>query len=242
MPVFNALESVKKTLQAVVSNTDNLYEIIIVDDSSEEETRAFIDGLRIDDALEVRLVKTRNPRHSWTNASWNKGVALASGDYIAVMNSDIWVPRGWDSELISLLDGKHCSVACPLERKGDTSFAVDSLIAEVHPGMIKGALFMFRRQETKKFFPIPENLVHWCGDNYIADRAWEKGKGVTFAAGAIITHYITQSGRLIDPEIYKQTCYKDVIEYQTMSGRDMTKIIEQIMPSALQRDTESQGD
>lgn len=242
MPVFNALESVKKTLQAIVTNTDNLYEIIIVDDFSEEETRAFIDGLRLDDALEVRLVKTRNPRHLWTNASWNEGVFLATGDYIAVINSDIWVPRGWDTELMRLLDGKHCSIACPLERKGESQIALDPLIEKVHPGMIKGACFMFRRQETKKFFPIPEGLTHWCGDNYIADRAWEKGKGVTFCGGAIITHYITQSGRLIDPEEYKKVCYNDVMQYQLMSGRDMSLVIEQIKPSSPQRDTESQGD
>lgn len=209
-----------------------------MDDFSNEETRAFIDGLRLDDALEVRLVKTRNPRHLWTNASWNEGVSLATGDYIAVMNSDIWVPRGWDSELIALLDGKHCSVACPLERKGDSQIALDPLIEKVHPGMIKGACFMFRRQETKKFFPIPEQLVHWYGDRWIADMAWEKGKGVTFVAGATITHYTTQSGRLIDKTLYYSTIYQDLLSYEKLMTKDeslieesLRKEIESILPN-----------
>jgi glycosyltransferase involved in cell wall biosynthesis len=227
MPVFNALESLKITLHSIINNTDNLYEIILVDDFSDDPTRQFIDNLRLEDNLNCRLIKTRNVTHSWTNASWNMGVKLATGDYIAVLNSDISVNRHWDSALVRLL--RTCTIACPYEHVGSGQLiALDPLIAKVHPGMIKGPCFMFSAQyKFDWLFPIPSILTHWCGDNYLADRA-EKIKGVRFTKRAIITHGVTHSGRLIKPEEYKRVCTQDVLNYQAFSGRDMSLVLEQI--------------
>lgn len=142
IPVFNALESLQITLKSVINNTDNLYEIILVDDYSDEPTRAFIDGLRLEDSLNCRLVKTRNPKHSWTNASWNIGVALATGEVIAILNSDISVSPHWDTELIKVL--REHTIACPYEIRNGELQKLDPLIERVDPGMLKGACYMFR--------------------------------------------------------------------------------------------------
>lgn len=228
IPVFNAKLSLVQTLISISENTDNLYELVIVDDYSDEDTQKFIASIGTNGNF--RVTKTRNPSHSWTNASWNIGVKLATGDYIAVLNSDIVLSPHWDTNLISMLDKKHCTIVCPLEQIGSKQITLDPLIEKVDPHMIKGACFMFRRQETRKLFPIPEELTHWCGDNYLADRANEQN-GVTFCAGATITHAITQSGRLIDRKLYNETVYNDVIRYQNLSGRNMTLVLEQITPS-----------
>lgn len=227
IPVFNSLNTLQKTIQSVLNNSDHLFELVLVDDFSDQPTQDFINSLQLDPKLEVRVTKTRNPKHSWTNASWNMGVRLATGDFIAVLNSDITVSPHWDTNLISMLDKKHCSIACPLEQRGSKQITLDPIIEKVDPHMIKGACFMFRRQETKKLFPIPQELTHWCGDNWLADRANE-ARGVAFCAGAIITHAITQSGKLIDKKLYHQITYNDVIAYQTLSGRDMSLVLKEI--------------
>jgi glycosyltransferase involved in cell wall biosynthesis len=225
IPVYNAKLSLVSTLVSISETTDNLFELVIVDDCSGEDTQKFIESITGNETL--RVTKTRNPVHSWTNASWNMGVRLATGDYIAVLNSDIVLSPHWDSELISMLDKKHCSIACPLEQRGDKQITLDPIIEQVDPQMIKGACFMFRRQEAKKMFPIPQELTHWCGDNYLADRANE-ARGVAFCAGATITHAITQSGKLIKRNIYRSTTYNDVKAYEKMSGRDMSLVLAQI--------------
>ena len=185
------------------------------------------DGLRFEESLECRLIKTRNPNHSWTNASWNFGVSLASGSYIAILNSDISVSPHWDTALIKQLETS--TIACPYEKKPDGSLQkLDPLIERVHPGMIKGACFMFSSQYKYDWlFPIPDLFTHWCGDNYLADRA-RQVLGVGFTKDAIITHAITRSGRLIDPEVYKKVCRQDVLNYQKFSGRDMSLVLEQL--------------
>lgn len=228
IPVYNALDSFKITLQSVINNTNNLYEIIIVDDYSDEETRYFIDNLRLKDDLNCRLIKTRNVKHSWTNASWNVGVTLASGDYIAVLNSDITLSKGWDSALIKVLKTK--TIACPYEQRRSGLIKLDPLIEKIDPKMIKGACFMFRDFNKWGLFPISRSLVHWAGDNYLADRANEMD-GVGFTKCAIITHSISQSGRLIDKDLYKKVTLQDVLNYQEFSGRDMSLVLDQIRPS-----------
>lgn len=223
IPVFNALESLKTTLVSLVENSSHLYEIIIVDDYSEEPTRAFIDTLRIEDRFNCRLIKTRNPSHLWTNASWNMGVSLAHGDYIAILNSDITVSPGWDKALIELAQEK--TIACPYEKKRDGSLErLDPVIEKVDPNMLKGACFLFSAEYKGWLFPIPDNLTHWCGDNYLADAA-NSITGVGFTDKAMITHGITKSGRLIDPAVYKKICKGDVLAYQEMSGRDMSLVL-----------------
>lgn len=227
IPVFNAFESLKITLQSVINNTDNLYEIILVDDFSDAPTRDFIDGLRLEDDLKCRLIKTRNPEHSWTNASWNMGVKLATGDYIAILNSDVSVSAHWDSALIEQL--KTATIACPYEKKANGSLQkLDPIIEKVDPLMIKGACFMFESQYKHDWlFPIPSYLTHWYGDRYLADRA-NRIKGVKFTYGAMITHAITQSGKLVKPKLYLDTIYQDLLNYESFSGKDESLIKEEL--------------
>jgi glycosyltransferase involved in cell wall biosynthesis len=225
IPVYNAKESLLLTLKSVIQNTPTLKELILVDDASLPETQEFINSLVIDPALSIRLTKTQNPYHMWTNASWNMGVSLAHEPYIAVLNSDITVSPHWDNFLIDLLH--DYTIACPQEDTGRDIITLDPLIKEVHPGMIKGACFMFKAVDLPRLFPINELLTHWCGDNYLADRA-AKLNGVAFSSRATITHGITHSGKLIPPDTYYQTVRKDVETYQALSGRDMRLVIAQL--------------
>lgn len=239
IPVYNALDHLKTTLQSVVNNTDNLSELIIVDDASNKETRDFIEGLVMRDDMKVDLIKIRFKNHSWTNAAWNKGVAHANSDYIAVLNSDITLSPHWDTHLIHKL--QRATIACPLENRGGTLVDLDPVIEATDPKMIKGAAFMFKRRDIGHLFPIPEQLTHWCGDNHLADRANELA-GVAWSEHATITHAITQSGRLIDKKLYWETVHKDVLAYRKLSGRNMDRVLKEIMPSVLQHGKESQGD
>lgn len=220
IPVHNAPNYLKSTLYSVIDTTDNLSEIVIVDDCSDQATQEFINSITT--TLPIRITKTRNHTHSWTNASWNIGTRLATGDYIAVLNSDITLSPHWDTHLIKLLS--FSTIACPTEKRGDKHFTLDPVIQRVDPNMIKGACFMFRRQDTKKLFPIPSTLIHWAGDNFLADKA-NTMKGVAFSAEATITHAITQSGRTVDSDLYREITLKDVLAYQEMSGRDMSLVL-----------------
>lgn len=222
IPVFNAKECLELTISHILHKTTTLRELILVDDNSDKPTQNWIDGLQFEDRMRIRLIKTRNPKHSWTNASWNMGVTLTHEPYIAILNSDVIVGDNWDLHLIETLKTK--TIACPYEILSDGSKnKLDPVIERVHPGMIKGACYMFKREDMD-MFPIDSRLTHWCGDNYLADEA-EKRNGVGFNEKATIVHGITRSGRLIDPKVYNEICKNDVLTYQRLSGRDMSIIL-----------------
>jgi len=213
IPIHNALPFLKKTLQSVLNTTDNLSELILVDDASDEETRVFIDTLRIAPGSPIRLIKTRNPEHSWTNASWNIGVKLATQRYIAVLNSDITLSPSWDTHLIELL--RDYSVACP---QLSPTQKLSPIIEEIDPGMIQGACFMFERDEKDYFFPGLLSATHWYLDRYIAKIANEYLSGVGFSPSAIISHAVSQSAKTTKPEEYDNVIKKDLFAWESFTG------------------------
>jgi glycosyltransferase involved in cell wall biosynthesis len=207
-----------------------LYELIIVDDNSHEETRSFIDGLRMADngkASKVRLTKTRNVGHCWTNHSWRIGAKLATGDYIAICNSDIVFSDHWDSYLIDTL--KTSTIACPYEMKNGVLIDLDPTIKKIDPLMLKGPCFMFRTEDRDDLFKFPDDIVHWYGDRAIADIANKKMSGVSFNILAHIVHKTTSSGRLVDHDEYKRRIIADLKAYEKWSGRDESLILNSLL-------------
>ncbi len=210
IPVYNAVEYLKQTLWSLEDNVD-LDELILIDDGSEFEVAQFLDSIVY---IGKRLI-VKHQEHSWFNKTINYGVSLATSDYILVLNSDVQLSKDLDKRLIDSL--ASCTIACPYEQVGKKLITLDPMIKKVHPEMIKGACFMFKKSDRDKLFPIPDSLTHWYGDRYLANRA-SKFDGVKFNKEAIIKHAITQSGRLIDKKLYYTTIYRDLLNYEKMTG------------------------
>lgn len=84
MPVYNnekyfpmAVESVEK------QNYDN-YELIVIDDGSTDNTSQIADNL----AARNPHIKVIHQENQWIYNSFNNGIALATGEYIYILNSD----------------------------------------------------------------------------------------------------------------------------------------------------------
>jgi glycosyltransferase involved in cell wall biosynthesis len=219
VPVYNAKECLKQMLTSLIENTDNVGEIILVDDCSDEETRIFIDSLRMRDDSIIRLIKTRNPTHSWFTKSVNTGVRLAHCPYIAVCNSDITFSKGWDSLLIKKLETHR--IACPFAN----GKKLDSLIERIDPEMIQGSCFMFEKKYRSMLFPLPEVLVHWYSDRWLADKVNQ----MSFVGWAgEINHLITQSGKTVKKDEYYKVITKDLVTYEQMTGKKETLIRQEL--------------
>jgi glycosyltransferase involved in cell wall biosynthesis len=220
VPAYNAKDFLEQTIASLFKTTKNDFELIIIDDFSPDlRVKKFIQELN---SPQVRITKIFNIEHKWTNYNWNLGVQLAQGEYIAILNSDITLSKDWDTYLMGLL--KTSTIACPTEKgKGH----LDPVIAKIDPNMIKGACFMFKKEDIGKLFPIPPVLKHWCGDNILADRA-NQVRGVSFCDEAIIQHFASSSAKTIDPTLYKRRILHDLESYHRLSDRNMKVIIDSI--------------
>jgi glycosyltransferase involved in cell wall biosynthesis len=219
VPIFNASECLRELLVDIGRYTVNRYELILIDDKSDEETRNFVHSVDLPKGSKNRLIKVLNRTHSWVNYNWNLGASLARGKYIAFLNSDVYLAPQWDTKLIETLQRNKCACPHEIDPTSRKPFTLYPVFKKNFPHMIKGTCFMIHNKDKEKIFPIPEKIKHWCGDNVIADRIKEIGS--VGWSDLVITHQLTQSGRTIHPKVYAQRVREDVDEYESWSKRNM---------------------
>lgn len=86
IPTFNRKSLLEQTLRSVFEQTDQDFEILVVDDGSTDGTAAFVESL----PEPVTLLRQQN---RGPGAARNLGLSVAKGDYVAFLDSDdIWFP------------------------------------------------------------------------------------------------------------------------------------------------------
>ncbi|MDY0987398.1 putative glycosyltransferase EpsH [Flavobacterium sp. ACN2] len=91
VPIYNSQKTIAKCLESILSQTENVNEIIIVDDGSVDRSVAIANEvLKSVHGIMIVLVEQENAGPS---AARNKGVSLATSSHIAFLDSDdIWSP------------------------------------------------------------------------------------------------------------------------------------------------------
>lgn len=87
---YNRATSVVATLTSVLANTYSQFEVILVDQSDEDDTDAAVDQFRSDSRFRyLRLA------HKGLGYARNKGLKAASSQIIAFTDDDCIVPENW---------------------------------------------------------------------------------------------------------------------------------------------------
>jgi glycosyltransferase involved in cell wall biosynthesis len=104
VPTFNRAELIQETIESVLRQTTPAHEIIVVDDGSTDSTCAVVR------AYGDRVVLLSDDHRS-AAAARNRGLARATGDWIAFLDSDdIWTPTKLEKQL-EYLD-RHPQCGC----------------------------------------------------------------------------------------------------------------------------------
>jgi glycosyltransferase involved in cell wall biosynthesis len=85
IPTYNRADLIGKAIQSILDQTYNNWELIVVDNYSDDNTREVIDSFNDD-----RIVILSRPRTGSVAASRNLGVANSNGEWIAFLDSDDW--------------------------------------------------------------------------------------------------------------------------------------------------------
>lgn len=100
IPVYNSLELTKNCLDSIFSNTSISFNIILVDNNSDEATGKYLEMLK-SSHKNVFLIRNEN-NLGWVKAV-NQGMRISVSPYICIMNNDTVVrTNGWLSGLIGL--------------------------------------------------------------------------------------------------------------------------------------------
>lgn len=98
IPTYNQAQLLRLALESVRAQTEPDWEAIIINNFSDDETISVVESFRDD---RFRLVNFRN--FGVIAASRNKGIELATGEWIAFLDSDdLWRPRKLEVSLQTL--------------------------------------------------------------------------------------------------------------------------------------------
>jgi succinoglycan biosynthesis protein ExoO len=85
IPAYNAQGCLARALDSALGQTHQAIEILVVDDCSTDGTVALVDAYAQRDSR-VRLL--RNPENAGPSAARNRGIAAATGEWIALLDAD----------------------------------------------------------------------------------------------------------------------------------------------------------
>lgn len=97
---YNQVEFTKNCLESIRRNTNMPYQIIIVDNNSNEETVQYLREQK-----DVLLIE--NKENKGFAGGCNQGMRIASGDYILLLNNDTIVTKGYLENMVKLLESDH---------------------------------------------------------------------------------------------------------------------------------------
>lgn len=84
IPAYNSERTIKNSVTSVLLQTYTNIEVIVVNDGSEDDTRTIIESY----CLEDNRVKLIDQNNSGVSSARNRGLSVASGEYIFFLDSD----------------------------------------------------------------------------------------------------------------------------------------------------------
>lgn len=94
---YNQMEFTKTCLESIRRNTKCNYEIIVIDNHSNEETLCYLREQK-----DILLIQ--NKENKGFAAGCNQGMQIARGDYILLLNNDTIVTEGYLEKMLLLLE------------------------------------------------------------------------------------------------------------------------------------------
>lgn len=121
IPTYNRADELPDTLDSVLAQTHDRLEVLVVDDASDDDTAAVVTSY--DDP---RVEYIRHDRNRGGSAARNTGIDAATGEYIALLDSDDeWLPQKLERQL-AILERRssdwvaaYCDVTAP--ENGETN-------------------------------------------------------------------------------------------------------------------------
>lgn len=100
IPTYNRMGTLERSIESVLKQTYVDFELLIIDDGSNDGTKEYVCGLQ-----DARVHYYRNESNMGPSASRNKGAALAKGEYLAFHDSDDeWLPDKLEKTMAVLSD------------------------------------------------------------------------------------------------------------------------------------------
>jgi len=204
VPVFNGGVGISKTIETLIvqSYPREHFEIIVVDNGSEDQTRIIIKNFPV-------ILLEQPLRGSY--AARNIGIAHAKGDILAFTDSDCIPDKNWISNGVNFMQSHNAkaiggfvtfifsNIPSPAEYT-DALISIDNENSIIAHGMAATAN-LFVKKETLQHIGIFNQKLQSGGDGEWSARAKKSGITMMFAKDAVVYHPARNFNELIKKHI-----------------------------------------
>ncbi|HXR30842.1 MAG TPA: glycosyltransferase family 2 protein [Solirubrobacterales bacterium] len=224
-------------IESVLASTEGDFELIVVDNGSEDGTTSYLTALARRDA---RVKVILNGRNLGFAAACNQGLALARAEHLVLLNNDTMVPPGWLGGLLRHLANPGVGLVGPVTNRIGNEAEIETHYrtwgefvqlarrrAREHRGewleVRTAAMFCLamRRQTHLRLGPLDERYeVGLLEDDDYSERAREAGYQLRCVEDVIVHHFGEASfGRLVADGEYARILRENQRRYAEKWGR-----------------------
>ncbi|MFB2977307.1 glycosyltransferase [Microseira sp. BLCC-F43] len=167
IPVYNGEKTIKQTIESVLNQTFTDFELIIINDGSQDGT------LDIISKIQDERIKVFSYPNAGVNVSRNRGFKLAAGEFITFLDDDdLWTPDKLEAQYKALLNNPQAGVAISwtdwidesgkiIGRGGYVSWEGDALARMLLNDFVEsGSNALIRKQALIEVGGFDESLTH----------------------------------------------------------------------------------
>jgi GT2 family glycosyltransferase len=103
IPVWDQLENTRDCIENLIKNTHFPYKLILIDNASDKETRAYLESLKTRGSLEVEVI--RNERNAGFVTAVNQALKISNAPFVCIMNNDTVPAPGWLERMVDFAQG-----------------------------------------------------------------------------------------------------------------------------------------
>lgn len=208
---INNLSLLRNCLDSLYAQNYKALELIVVDNGSEED----IPGMLAKEFPGVRLIRlTKNYGFAAGN---NRGIEIARGKYVALINNDAVAAPQWISSLVAvaesdsrvgavasiIIDGNRpdvldsCGVGIALDgmsRQAMRGHPAPNLTEPKEVLAFSGCACLLRMEALKEVGLFDEDFFAYCEDTDLGLRLRWAGWEIVAAPGAYVRHYYSMTG------------------------------------------------
>lgn len=175
IPVYGVEKYIAQCLESVINQTYNNLEIIVVNDGTKDRSAEIAKEYA---ALDSRI-KVYDFENGGLSVARNRGLEIATGDYISYIDSDDWIKKNmYETLLEAVMKNDADMVKCGIietnrDKEDEIAFSNTKIITnekhEAFENYFNGILWtlawngLYKRELAKKV-KFPDNVVH--EDNY----------------------------------------------------------------------------
>ena len=167
IPIYNALEDVKKCINSLYEHKTYDFNIIAIDDCSDKETEEYLKKESIKRGFKL----LRNKENLRFTKTVNRGFKESKGDYVVLLNSDTIVTPRWIEKILSCFaSDEKIGIVGPLSNAAswqnvlfldDKKFGV-WLVNETPKGYSVEKMGMLVETISKKLYPKVPSVNGFC--------------------------------------------------------------------------------